>query len=128
VVVSTREDRLRAEPNLWFACVRSGGRPHLTPVWFVWVGDRVWIGTVVASVKARAIATNPNVMVSLESGTDPVVGSGSARISPTPYPSAVVTEFKRKYDWDISTGHDPDVGDIALVEVTVDRWLKVGGA
>ena len=28
--------RLETEAIIWLATVRSDGRPHLTPIWFVW--------------------------------------------------------------------------------------------
>ena len=46
-------DRLATDPNIWLATTRADGQPHLTPIWFVWLHERVWICTSGRSVKAR---------------------------------------------------------------------------
>ena len=32
-----RDERLRTEANVWLATMRPDGRPHVSPIWFVWV-------------------------------------------------------------------------------------------
>lgn len=96
------------------------------PIWFVYDGARFWIATGAASVKVRNLAATPWAVVSLESGTDPRVAEGPARIHRPPFPSAVVAAFARKFDWDITVGVDDDVGEIALVEIEAQRWIFGG--
>ena len=52
-------ERLHDARNVWLATVRSDGRPHVAPVWFVYVEDRIWIGTGLTSVRVRNIRSNP---------------------------------------------------------------------
>ena len=118
--------RLEREANVWLGTVRPDGRPHLVPIWFVFVNDSFWLATGADSVKVTNIRTNPNVVVSLEAGNRPVVAEGTATIRPRPFPTPVVAAFERKYDWDISVTEDPDVGLVALVEVAVARWIQGG--
>jgi PPOX class probable F420-dependent enzyme len=114
------DSRLLSDKNIWLATVRAGGRPHLVPIWFVWVNDRMYVCTEAKSVKVRNIRANPRVAVSLENGTQPLIAEGVARLVGTPHPQDVVAAFQEKYQWDISA----DATYNALVEITPDKWLK----
>lgn len=116
-------DRLRGERNIWLATTRPDGRPHLTPVWFVHLRDRFWIGTGRDSVKTRNVAGNPTVSLALEDGDAPVVAEGTVTVHDTARPDDVVAAFLAKYDWDLTISEDPDVGTVVLWEVTVATWL-----
>ena len=74
----------------------------------------------------RNVVSTPWAVVSLESGTDPRVAEGPARLQPRPFPPAVVAGFARKFDWDITVDVDDDVGEIALMEITAQRWIFGG--
>lgn len=116
-------ERLHDERNVWMATTRPGGRPHLAPVWFVAVRDRLWIGTGAGSVRVRNIAENPRVSVSLEDGDSPIVGEGTATVHGTERPDDVAAAFLTKYGWDITLPDDPDVGTVVLVEIEITKWL-----
>jgi hypothetical protein len=75
------------------------------------------------SVKTRNVQLNPNVSVSLEDGTRPLVAEGTVTVHQRPYPQLVIDAFIHKYDWDISRRDDPDGTFDALLEVAVHRWL-----
>jgi general stress protein 26 len=96
------ERRLQTEQNLWLATVRSTGAPHLVPIWFVWVAGKIYLCTGAGSVKVRNLTQNPHVAIALEDGNQPIVIEGLAEPIGRP-PAAVVAEFQRKYDWDITT-------------------------
>lgn len=96
------ERRLQKEPNLWLATVRPNGAPHLAPIWFVWVDQKIFVCTGAESVKARNIRRNSHVTASLESGDRPVVIEGGARPIESA-PPAVIEAFQRKYQWNIET-------------------------
>jgi len=115
---STRQ-RLGEEQNIWVATTRPDGRPHLTPVWFAWHDEKIYLCIQAASVKARNLAHNPRAALSLEGGSHPVICEGTARVVPRPWPEAVVQIFKAKYDWDITTDGDYDT----LIEITPSKWL-----
>jgi nitroimidazol reductase NimA-like FMN-containing flavoprotein (pyridoxamine 5'-phosphate oxidase superfamily) len=96
------EHRLQTEHNIWLATVRSDHTPHLVPIWFVWVGGKIYLCTGADSVKVRNLLTNPDVSLALEDGSLPVVIEGRAQpIGSAPGP--VVDAFKEKYDWNIVT-------------------------
>jgi F420H(2)-dependent biliverdin reductase len=96
------ERRLQTEQNLWLATVRPTGTPHLVPIWFVWVAGKIYLCTGSDSVKVRNLRQNPQVSIALEDGTKPIVIEGLAEPIERPH-AAVIDEFQRKYDWDITT-------------------------
>ncbi|MCL6511182.1 MAG: pyridoxamine 5'-phosphate oxidase family protein [Anaerolineae bacterium] len=114
------DPRLLSERNIWLATVRPDGRPHLVPIWFVWVRERIYICTESRSVKVRNIAANPRASAALENGNQPIIAEGRATVLHRPYPGDVVAEFKQKYGWDISA----DGSYNALIEITPEKWLR----
>jgi pyridoxine/pyridoxamine 5'-phosphate oxidase len=71
-------DRLAKERNYWVATTHPDGRPHVMPVWGLWLDETFYFATDTASRKGRNLAANPNLVVHLESGDDVVVLEGSA--------------------------------------------------
>ncbi len=124
--MTTRTERLMSEPNIWFAAVRADGRPHLTPIWFVWVDDKAWLCTQRTAVKARLVSRNPQVTFALENGNAPVTAEGIATlVDVADAPDAVVAAFNSKYQWDITTDEE---GYGVLIAITVAKWLHPGGS
>lgn len=113
--------RLHSERNIWVAVVRLDGRPHLTPVWFVWHGEKAYICIDPKSVKARSLAHNGYVALALENGTNPIIVEGPARqIQRAEWPQEVIEEFKRKYEWDITD----DGQYTCLIEINPHKLLN----
>jgi general stress protein 26 len=112
-------ERLVTERNIWVVTVRSNGRPHMVPVWFVWADENLYICIEPRSVKARNLESNKNVSMALEEGNHPVICEGEARLLNKPWPEPVVEGFRQKYDWDIVTENRYT----QLVEVTPRKWL-----
>src|SRR5712692_6328363 len=99
------DERLRTARNIWLATVRPNHAPHLIPIWFIAHDDKIYICTDPASVKVRNLKQNERVAVALEDGSAPLILEGTAHVlARADTPAAVVTEFKTKYDWDISDG------------------------
>jgi F420H(2)-dependent biliverdin reductase len=119
----TSSERFRTEANVWLGTTRADGRPHLVPIWFVWVHQRVWIATDAKSVKVRNIAANPFATVALEDGNKPIVAEGTAVVHRPPFNNPemadVAVEFVRKYEWDIAAD---SVGP-TVIEITPTKWL-----
>jgi hypothetical protein len=113
------QGKLVTAENIWFGSVRPDGRPHLAPVWFAWTGEKLYICTEKHSVKARNIASNPQVVLALEDGLKPVICEGIARPVSPPLPANVVSIFLKKYDWDISADGQYDY----LLEITPYKWM-----
>lgn len=116
--------KLEQAQNIWIASVRPGKptgqpRPHLVPVWFAWHADRLYICIDAESIKGRNITSNPNVVLALEDGSNPIICEGIAEPLYLPWPKGVIQVFKQKYGWDITT--DPQYSH--LVEITPRKWL-----
>jgi len=72
------------------------------------------------AVKARNVRANATASVALESGNQPVIAEGTARVIGRPYPPTVAAEFVRKFDWELDSEPEYD----ALIEVAPTRWLR----
>jgi PPOX class probable F420-dependent enzyme len=116
-------ERLHDDRNVWLVTVRPDGRPHVAPVWFVYVDDRIWIGTGAESVRVRNLRRNPVASACLEDGDAPVIADGSAFVHESERPAAVVAAFMAKYGWDVTADTDADVGRVVLLEFRPERWL-----
>ena len=123
MAAATLEHRLDHERNVWMATTRPDGRAHLAPVWFVYVDQRIWLGTGQGSVRVANLRTNPEAAVSLEDGDAPIVAEGPVTIHVDERPPAVVDAFLAKYDWDLRIAEDDDVGRVVLLELRPRKWL-----
>lgn len=52
------------------ATVGADGRPHNTPLWFVWDGAALWLNSVVKSQRWTDVARDPRVSVIVDAGHD----------------------------------------------------------
>lgn len=69
-----------AEPrNAIVGGIRRDGRPHLTPNWFLWDGERFYVSTTKGRVKYRVFSRDPRVELAI----DDVLGFRYALISGT---------------------------------------------
>lgn len=106
------------------ATTRPDGRPHLAPLWFVYVDDRIWIGTGDGSVRVANLRSNDQAALSLEDGDTPIAAEGTIAIHEQDRPEAVVAAFAEKYGWDITAATDDDLaGRVVLLEFRPQRWL-----
>ena len=116
------ERRLTVSHDYWCATVRPDGAPHVTPVWGVWLDDRLWFSSGLRSRKARNLAVEPRCTLTTDDAADPVVLEGVAermtdRAAIVPFLDAV----NAKYDADLTADFlDPDVnGSYAVRPSTV---------
>lgn len=112
-------ERLEREQNIWLATCRPNGRPHLAPIWFVWLDSKFYISTALESVKAKNMLNNPRASAALENGNQPVIAECTTRLVDRPYPESVVEAFFKKYEWDIHK--DAVYNDV--FELTPMKWL-----
>jgi nitroimidazol reductase NimA-like FMN-containing flavoprotein (pyridoxamine 5'-phosphate oxidase superfamily) len=71
-------ERMAEAQNYWICTVSPDGRPHATPVWGLWIDDRLYFGGSPQTRRSRNLAENPAVCVHLESGSDVVILHGDA--------------------------------------------------
>ena len=104
------QERLATARNYWLATARPDGRPHVAPVWGLWLDEAFYFATDPASRKARNLLVNPALVVHLESGDDVVILEGAAERVADP---SLRARFAEAYDAKYQIR--PDVGDAALV-------------
>ena len=101
-------ERLRAARNYWIATAHPDCRPHVTPVWGVWLDNRLYFDGSPETRRGRNIAANPAIVVHLENGEDVVIVEGAARQLTSP-PRTLTTRlsqgYKEKY---ASSGYAPE--------------------
>lgn len=112
-------ERLEREANIWLATTRPGGRPHLVPVWFVWLDEQIYILTTPTTVKAKNLLANPRASVALESGSQPVIAECIASKVEAPISNELAEAFRLKYDWDITQDGEYN----SLFALTPQKWL-----
>ena len=71
------ERRLARSRNYWLATVRTDGRPHVAPVWGVWL-DRVFhFATARTTAKGRSLVANPRASLHLDDSEDVLIVEGN---------------------------------------------------
>jgi len=69
---SWAEQRLASSHDYWLTNVRPDGRPHLMPVWCVWLDGALWFSSSLSSHKARNLAHDPRCSVATDDACEPV--------------------------------------------------------
>lgn len=72
------QERMRSAINYWVSTVSPAGQPHATPVWGVWLQDRLYFDGSPQTRRGRDLAKNPRVSVHLEDGQQAVLLEGEA--------------------------------------------------
>src|ERR1700674_5664184 len=52
-------ERLTRSHDYWVATVRPGGRPHVMPVWGVWIDDALWFSSSRARARPATLPPTP---------------------------------------------------------------------
>jgi PPOX class probable F420-dependent enzyme len=74
------EERLRDAATYWVATVRPDGRPHVTPIWGVWVDGAFWMEGGQRTRRFRNLSRNPAAVVTIERGNDALILEGRAEL------------------------------------------------
>jgi len=88
-------ERMASSRNYWVGTTRPNGRPHVAPVWGVWLDEAFYFSSDPASVKGRNLAANPELVVHLESGDEVVILEGIAEAVTD---QAILARFVDAYD------------------------------
>ncbi|MBE0698166.1 MAG: pyridoxamine 5'-phosphate oxidase family protein [Anaerolineaceae bacterium] len=112
-------DKLNSQQVIWFSSVRPDGRPHLVPIWFIYLDGCIYVSTDPKSVKSRNIRANARVILALEDGSHPLICEGTARPVAAPLNEEIKAAFNQKYDWNLDTESQYN----ELIQVTPEKWL-----
>ncbi len=109
-------ERLQAPRNYWLSTTRPDGRPHVMPVWCVWINNAFYFSTGAQARKARNLAANPHCVISVEYAEGAVMVEGSAGIAaPETVPPEAFAAYHAKYGWVL----DPQMGPIYALQPRV---------
>ena len=99
--------------TFWLATIHAGlhpnqGRPHVMPVWGVWLDDAFFFSTGSKSRKGQNLAANPACTIANDDGAEAVIVEGLA----TPVEDAAALErvaaaYKKKYRMDPRSMGEP---------------------
>lgn len=93
------EAQLREAQNYWLATVYPDGRPHVTPIWGVWVEGMLYFSGFPGARWARNLAATPHVATHLESGNNVVIVEGLAEdiVTETALGERIIAAWNEKY-------------------------------
>jgi PPOX class probable F420-dependent enzyme len=111
-------DQLVRARNYWVGTVHPSGRPHVRPVWGLWLDDAFYFSTDPASRKGRNLAANPALVVHLESGDDVVILEGTAEIVAD---AALLTRVADAYE--AKYAFRPDYTNLACRVYRLRPWV-----
>ena len=96
-------DRLENAHTYWLTTVRPDGRPHVMPVWAVWIDIALWFSTSEQSVKGRNVAREPRCSVSLDAaGIQIVVDAVARRVTAAAELHRFADVYTQKYEWPVT--------------------------
>jgi nitroimidazol reductase NimA-like FMN-containing flavoprotein (pyridoxamine 5'-phosphate oxidase superfamily) len=100
--------RLAKAHNYFIATTRQNGRPHVMPVWGVWLDEAFYFSTGKQSRKARNLADNPHCVICPENAEESVILEG---IAEEVFDKALYKEFavayEAKYQWNMEGFAEP---------------------
>jgi len=115
-------EKLTASHDYWVTTVDADGAPASSPVWGVWLDDRVWFSCGRRSRKARNLERDGRVTVTNDSAPEPVLVEGRVdritdRAAIERFAAASNAKYEQVYDPDF---YDPEVnGTYAVTPVRV---------
>ncbi|TFV69748.1 pyridoxamine 5'-phosphate oxidase family protein [Blastococcus sp. CT_GayMR20] len=129
-----RDDFLAGARTCRVATVSPSG-PHVSPLWFVWHGESIWLYSITTSQRFKDLQNDPRIAIVVDDGHDylelrGVEISGRARVVgevprtgelAVPELEAVEKAFATKYQGRSTIGHD---GRHAWLTVDVDKIVS----
>ena len=124
-------DSQLAKPHVaHLVSIRADGRPHVAPVWYAREGGRVWVMTGSGTAKARNIANNPAVSLSIAAPGRPywyIVVEGEATLT-THNLESIVPNICTRYDGPIRGAEFArellSDEDMVLIDFRIDRVVS----
>lgn len=119
----TLEARLGREFTIWVATVRHDGRPHMTPVWYVWLEGRIYIAIGTESQKFANLRGNQAVALALPDTESVIILEGEAHAADHSTSDQLADYFYHKYEWDFRYDEE---ANWRLIEITPHKILTWG--
>ena len=95
--------------TFWVATIHAAqNRPHVMPVWGVWVDDAFFFSTGRKSRKGQNLAANPACTITNDDGAEAVIVEGLAtQVDDAAALERVASAYKKKYKMDPRTMGEP---------------------
>jgi nitroimidazol reductase NimA-like FMN-containing flavoprotein (pyridoxamine 5'-phosphate oxidase superfamily) len=95
--------------TFWLATVYAGqSRPHVMPVWGVWIDDAFYFSTGKKSRKGQNLAANSSCTVTNDDGEEAVIVEGTAKATEDRgVLERVASAYKKKYKMDPRSMNEP---------------------
>jgi hypothetical protein len=101
-------ERLSAARNYYVATVRPDQRPHVMPVWGIWLDNAFWFSTGLNTTKVRNLSHNAHGTVCTEGAVEAVIVQGTIAPVAGGEPFArFAGAYKAKYDWTVNASEGP---------------------
>jgi nitroimidazol reductase NimA-like FMN-containing flavoprotein (pyridoxamine 5'-phosphate oxidase superfamily) len=95
-----RERLEQKADKYWLATVRPDGRPHVMPVFVVWLSGALYFVAGETTRKAKNLAHNAHCVITFAAdGLDLVVEGQAAKVSDEAKLQLVAQVYASKYDW-----------------------------
>jgi nitroimidazol reductase NimA-like FMN-containing flavoprotein (pyridoxamine 5'-phosphate oxidase superfamily) len=100
--------QMRGCRTFWVATIHPANRPHVMPVWGVWVDDAFYFSTGRKSRKGQNLAANPACTITNDDGQEAVIVEGSAEeMKDAAALERVAAAYKKKYKMDPRSMGEP---------------------
>ena len=117
------EARLSRETTIWLATTRHDGRPHLVPVWYVWLEGKIYLSTGTDTQKYLNMYRNQSVSLALPDTQNVIIIEGEAHAANHESTTILADYFYNKYEWDFR--YD-ETTQWRLIEITPYKILAWG--
>ena len=105
----------------WLTTVRPDGRPHVTPLFAVWLDSALYFCTGASERKAKNLALNAHCALTtgcnVIEGVDLILEGDAAKVSDEAVLGRVASLFAAKYDWHYEVRDGALYGDGGRAEV-----------
>lgn len=102
---SWARERLEWTRNYPLTTVGLNGRPHVAPVWGIWLDDAFYFSTAPTSRKARNFAANPDAIITADDPRNTVIVEGRiGELADAELNARMVAAYNEKYAWDLEPG------------------------
>ena len=92
---------LAAERTCRVATIGADSAPHVTPLWFVWDGEAVWVSTRLTNPTGRNLRDGGRTRLAFGDTQDVVLVDGDVRTyDGKDVPVAAIEAFRAKTGWD----------------------------
>jgi nitroimidazol reductase NimA-like FMN-containing flavoprotein (pyridoxamine 5'-phosphate oxidase superfamily) len=96
-------ERLAKSLQYWVATVRPEERPHVMPVWGLWMDNAFYFSTGSQSRKTKNLEANPECVICSQDSEEAVIVEGAAeKLRDVALIRDFLFRYEKKYKWDMS--------------------------